>query len=211
MQRSELVAFLCADGSLLKSAGLSPALQQLVRDMNEDTWFSLDGSAKVTGMFGGCRLGEPIADLVFVFMFGKVLREVRNVVMETEFGWTLRCDENQYVEARTPGHTAQETEEAYAEDCVYVIRHEDPEKLLAAVRFATEGFCKAAEKQGSQSISVRRRRRLCWFSGGLAKTVNTIHPDTEIHEQMTMTNGYGKVCTTTSTPSTSVRPLWTIT
>ena len=41
--------------------------------------------------------------------------------------------------------------------------------------------------------------------------VNTIPLDTEIHEQMTMTNGYVKVCTTTSTPSTTVRPLWTIT
>ena len=40
---------------------------------------------------------------------------------------------------------------------------------------------------------------------------NTIPPDTEIHEQTTMTNGYGKVCTTTSTPTTSVRPLWTTT
>ena len=41
--------------------------------------------------------------------------------------------------------------------------------------------------------------------------VNTIPADTEIHEQMTMTNGYVKVCTTTSTPSTTVRPLWTTT
>ena len=39
VHRSELVVFLRAEGSLLKSAGLSPALQQLVCDMNEDTWF----------------------------------------------------------------------------------------------------------------------------------------------------------------------------
>ena len=77
-QRAELLAFLRAEGSLLKNAGMSPALQQLVRDMNEDTWFSLEGSSKITGMFGGCRPGEPIADLVFVFMFGKVLKEVRD-------------------------------------------------------------------------------------------------------------------------------------
>ena len=32
---------------------------------------------------------------------------------------------------------------------------------------------------------------------------NTIPPETEIHEQMTMTNGYVKVCTTTSTLSTT--------
>ena len=37
VQRSGLVAFLQTQGSLLKSAGLSPALQQLMRDMHEDT------------------------------------------------------------------------------------------------------------------------------------------------------------------------------
>ena len=86
-QRAELLAFLRAEGSLLKSADMSPALKQLVRDMDEDTWFSLEGSSKITGMFGVCRPGEPIADLVFVFMFGKVLKEVRNVLMNTENGW----------------------------------------------------------------------------------------------------------------------------
>ena len=96
-QRAQLLALLRAECSLLKGAGLSPALQQLVRDMNEDTWFSLDGSSKITGMFDmfdGCRPGEPIADLVFVFMFGKVLKEVRNVLMDTEYGWTLACRES---------------------------------------------------------------------------------------------------------------------
>ena len=48
VQWSELVAFLQTEGSLLKSAGLSPALQQLVRDMNEDTWFKLDGCGMVS-------------------------------------------------------------------------------------------------------------------------------------------------------------------
>ena len=136
---------------LVKSAGLSPAWQQLVRDMNEDTWFKLDGSGKVTGMFGRCRPGEPIADLVFVFMFGKVLKEVRSVLMETEYGWTLSYDEHQFVEARARRHTAQETEEAHADDCVCLLRHEDPQKLLARLR----------RGMGSQSTSVWRRLRRC--------------------------------------------------
>ena len=67
---------------------LSPALKQLVRDMNQETWFKVDGTDKVTGMFGGCRPGEPI--VVYVFMFGKVLKEVRCVLAETEHGRTLR-------------------------------------------------------------------------------------------------------------------------
>ena len=134
-QRAELLAFLRAEGSLLKNAGMSPALQQLVRDMNEDRWFSLEGSSKITDMFGGCRPSEPIADLVFVFMFGKVLKEVRDVLMNTENGSMMAYDESRFVEARAREHTAQENEEAYVDDCVYFLRHENPEKLLAAVRF----------------------------------------------------------------------------
>ena len=34
------------------------------------------------------------------------------------------------------------------DDCVYFLRHEDPEKLLAAVCFTTEELCKAAERHG---------------------------------------------------------------
>ena len=114
VQRAKLLAFFRAEGSLLKSAGMSPALQQLVRDMNEDTWFSLEGSSKITGMFGGCRPGEPTADLVVDFMFCKVLKEVRNVLMNTENGWMLAYDESYFVEARARERTAKENEEAYA-------------------------------------------------------------------------------------------------
>ena len=39
-----------------------------------------------------------------------------------------------------------------------------------------------------------------------SQPVNRIPPDTAIHEQMATINGYVKVCTATSTPSTSVRP-----
>ena len=56
--------------------------------------------------------------------------------------------ESHFVEARAREHTAQENEEAHADDCVNFLRHEDPENLLAAVRFTTEEFCKAAERHG---------------------------------------------------------------
>ena len=69
-----------------------------------------------------CLVGvAQVAALVFLFMFGKVLKEVRSVSMEKEYGWTLGYDENQHVEARARGHTAQETEEAYADGCVYFV------------------------------------------------------------------------------------------
>ena len=87
----------------------------------------------VIGRFGGCRPGEPIADLVFVVMFGKVLKEVRSVLAETEYDWTCCYDENQFVEARARRHTAQETYEA-------------------AVRSTTVEFCQAAKSLFSLSL-----------------------------------------------------------
>ena len=51
------------------------------------------------------------------------------------------------------------------------------------------------------------------YQGGEARIerVDIIPPEPETHEQISMTNGYGKMCTTTSTFPTSVRPLWTTT
>ena len=103
-------------------------------------------SGMVLARSRACLVG--VAHLVFVFMFGKVLKEVRRALLEAEYGWNLGYDEKHFVEARARGHTAQETAEVYEDDCVYFLRHEDSETLLAAVRFTTEEFCKAAERQG---------------------------------------------------------------
>ena len=56
--------------------------------------------------------------------------------------------ESHFVEAHAREHTAQENEEAYADGCVNFLRNQDPENLLAAVRFTTQEFCKAAERHG---------------------------------------------------------------
>ena len=109
---------------------------------------------------------STIADLVFVLTFGKVLKEVRCVLAGTEHGWSLGNDENQFVEARVQRHTAHETEEAYAVECVCFLGHEDLEKLLAAVRFTTEVFCKAAERHGlSVNFGVEKTEALVVLSG----------------------------------------------
>ena len=80
-----------------------------------------------------------------------------------------------------------------------------------------------ASREFEPSLKTKTVLRCCLLPDGVRQEyasqsgdasgfpVNTIPPDTEIHEQRTTVSGYGKVCTTTSTPSTSVRPLWTIT
>ena len=77
----------------------------------------------------------------------------------------LAYDESHFVEARAREHTAQENEEACADDCVYFLRHEDPEKLLALRIFA-----RLLRGTGSRSTSVWQRRKPWWSSGELTET-----------------------------------------
>ena len=41
----------------------------ILRDLNEAIWFVIDGSEQVAQTMRGARLGEAIADLLFIFWF----------------------------------------------------------------------------------------------------------------------------------------------
>ena len=62
----EAIDFIHAQRSLVESGGASPELTSLLRAMNQDTWFVVDGSEKVTQSCKGARPGETIADLIFI-------------------------------------------------------------------------------------------------------------------------------------------------
>ena len=85
----EAIDFIHAQGSLVASGGASPELTSLLQAMNQDTWFVVDGSEKVTQYCKGARPCETIADLIFIFLFAKVTKEVRAILRETEFHLTL--------------------------------------------------------------------------------------------------------------------------
>ena len=63
------VLFIQEQGSLLATGGASQSLVQFMRTLNEDTWFVVDGSNKVSHTLRGARPGETLADLVFIFLF----------------------------------------------------------------------------------------------------------------------------------------------
>ena len=68
----EVVPFENEQGSLMQLGGASPALINFVRELNEDTWFVVDGAEEATCSARGARPGETIADIVLIFLFSKV-------------------------------------------------------------------------------------------------------------------------------------------
>ena len=66
--------------AILREAGASEALLQLLQDMNRRTWMALDGSPAITETFKGARPGEATADLIFMFLLARVTKEVREAI-----------------------------------------------------------------------------------------------------------------------------------
>ena len=63
----EALRFHNTQGSLLQEGSAATALVSLLRDLNESTWFVVDGSEQVVQTTRGARPSEAIADLMFVF------------------------------------------------------------------------------------------------------------------------------------------------
>ena len=63
----------------------SPALCAFMRALNDKTGFVVDGSTTVPRSNKGARPRETIADLIFIFLLGKVTKEVRAAIDESEY------------------------------------------------------------------------------------------------------------------------------
>ena len=60
----EVIEFVNTQGSQLAVGSASSDLGAFLRVLNEETWFVVDGSDRVTQSNKGARPGETIADLV---------------------------------------------------------------------------------------------------------------------------------------------------
>ena len=57
----------------------------LLQNLNDSTWFVIDGSDQVVQTLRGTRPSESIADLIFIFVFANVAKEVRSVLCQSSF------------------------------------------------------------------------------------------------------------------------------
>ncbi|CAE7404568.1 unnamed protein product [Symbiodinium sp. CCMP2456] len=78
----ELHAFL-GGPSLAKEAGSSEWADGAVAESLQDTWFRLPDEPEVVVTRTGSRPGDSLSDLVFSFLFAKVLRQVRGALIDS--------------------------------------------------------------------------------------------------------------------------------
>ena len=61
----------------MHQAGVPTPLENLVAEAHANTWFSTPGRDELIRTRGGTRPGDPFADLIFNFLFSKVMKKVK--------------------------------------------------------------------------------------------------------------------------------------
>ena len=64
------------DRTALAMADTPERLQMIIRDYFEATWFTVPGSPEIVGTLAGSRPGDTFADLIFSFVFSKILGRI---------------------------------------------------------------------------------------------------------------------------------------
>ena len=107
------------------------------------------GSEAVVRTSRGARVGEATADLVFIFLFGRVTKQVRTMINESPFWTELPYSSTGFLAARDDlDTTTDDAEVVYADDVMHAFAHKEPSFIVEAVRFTAAALVHVAALHG---------------------------------------------------------------
>ncbi|OLQ14716.1 hypothetical protein AK812_SmicGene1137 [Symbiodinium microadriaticum] len=124
------------EGGMLAQAGASTALCQVVKDIHLHTWFvsRFSDGQQVSSSLAGSRPGESFADLVFAYIYGRVLHKVQEFVAAEHLSYQVPYDCAAGVFADTPGDEQLDvTDTTWADDSAFPLEAPDPMLLANGV------------------------------------------------------------------------------
>ena len=143
------INFVNTHGSLLQLGQADPALVEYMRCLNDDTWFVINGSEEVVRTSRGARAGEATADLIFIFLFGRVTKQVRTLINESPYWIEFPYSSTGILSARDGlDTTTDDAEVAYADDVMHAYVHKDPSFIAEAIRFTAAALVHVAALHG---------------------------------------------------------------
>ena len=92
---NQLQTFLASEGGAVEQSEMHPHHRAILSELTSGTWFRVSGSQATTQTHGGSRPGDGLADLVFAFVFGKLISNLKDdlhsIGIWDDSGWTLEC------------------------------------------------------------------------------------------------------------------------
>ena len=142
----ELQEFL-GQGSLLQQSGTSPWAALAVEETLKNTWFRLPQEREVVETQSGSRPGDSLSDLVFSFLFAKVLHQVRGELASAGYlariPWHPDMKNAIFPVADAPTSELSLSDAAWMDDLLLFLLAPDSSALLQTLRFGAASLLDA--------------------------------------------------------------------
>ena len=170
-------------GGMLAQAGAPDALRQVVKDLHLHTWFVsrfADGT-RVCDSLAGSRPGESWADLIYAYIYSRVLHKIHEHAVAEDLTFTVPYDQAAGIFPPVPGtEDLAVTDTTWADDSAFPLEDVDASVLMRkTVRLCTLvlSFCTSHGmapnlKPGKTSVMIAlagkgsRQARRDYFPGG---------------------------------------------
>ena len=121
--------------SLLEQSGSSTWASAVTCEALQHTWFRFEQGELVTQTGIGTRPGDSLADLVFSFVFARVLHQVRREVADitalTELPWHPAMQDSVWPVEGTPSDVLSVLDCTWMDDAAFVLKHTKAQTLLS--------------------------------------------------------------------------------
>ena len=135
----ELHHFLQAIGGAMEDAQCDRFHQDLMSELCNGSWFVVDNSKQLTQTHGGTRPGDGLADMLFGFIFGRLLRQLKEELVAAHL-WDSRLWEDDAARnyPLTCGLTCSQIpstlDVVWADDLALAIREADAASCVAKIQ-----------------------------------------------------------------------------
>ncbi|CAE7940187.1 unnamed protein product, partial [Symbiodinium sp. KB8] len=121
------------EGGMLAQAGAPDALRQVVKDLHLHTWFvsRFSDGTRVCSSLAGSRPGESWADLIYAYIYGRVLHKVHEYAVAEQLTHSVPYDSTAGIFATDQcDEELSATDTTWADDSAFPLADADPEALV---------------------------------------------------------------------------------
>ena len=141
-------------------AGCSDFHKALLHELGTSTWYKVKHSDTITQTHGGSRPGDGLADLIFGYIFARMLDSMRSAMIEAGIWdpqpWSLQADRTCVLcDGFIPHTVPTNLEICWADDLAMAMQADTAQGLVERIQ-ATGGFLLRWVKQFGMSPNLQR-------------------------------------------------------
>ena len=127
---------------ILSDIGAGTRHRAILDELLTSTWFTIAGDAQVVRTQAGSRPGDNLADVVFAFVYSRLLAQFQAGLAEEGFRTFQHVDLSEHLRSLTPvavevADAPQLCDITWADDLVVFLQHRDPDTLLQRTKLAS--------------------------------------------------------------------------